>query len=344
MEFPRALDPFRALSASFRVLSAATGPILLGGILLTIVGGGGPRFGFSIHDGRFDPDFLPLVIGLGGCLGLAFFVFESWLSIGYARAVEEVERTGSTVFERLFDSAGRFGDMLLARVLAALLAIAIALPWGLVALACVILDGVDAPEALTAMVGVLGFLAYLPVAIYLLLGLCFVMPAVALDGLSPTHALSRSWELARGRRLALFWFSVVTAIFAVAGICACCAGVFLTVPLSLVAWNDAYLALTRGAERGSWWIEGGRSTPPFSGPGTGPSGSGPVRPSSSGLEGPGLGGPSLRTSSPAPAAPPSPPSAPAAPFAPPPPPSAGAPDVRPPDVPPSAPATSPPAI
>lgn len=262
MDFPRALDPFRALSASFRVLSAATGPILIGGILLTILGGLGPKIGINFDDELdIDRDVLPFVLGIGCCVGLAFFVLESFLAIGYARAVEEVERTGRTTWERVHGGGDLFPSMLGARLLSLVLQIAIVLPWILVGVGCAVLENaLDAPDELVAVFGVLGFLVYLPVALYLFLGLSFVTQAVALDRESATGAIARSWELARGRRLALFFFAICNAVLTFVGFCVCCVGVLFTGTLAIVSWNDAYLALTRGEERRGWWIESGSAS------------------------------------------------------------------------------------
>ncbi len=284
MEFPRALDPIRAISAAFRILGAATGPILVGGILLMLVGGDhGPHFVISDDHRHWEHMFTAPLVGFFCCGGLVFFLLECWISYGFARAVEEVARAGTTTFGRVFDSDGRFGDMLLARVLSLLLSIAILLPFGLIVLGAVGLhEGLDAPEGLAIVLGIGASLLYAPVALYFFLGLMFVTQAVALDACSPTRALSRSWELARGRRLALFVFAIVTGLFSIAGLCLCCIGVFLTGPVALVATNEAYLALTRVDERRSWWIErapGSSSAPPMSGPNVSAAGVDPVAPS-----------------------------------------------------------------
>lgn len=296
MEFPRALDPIRAISAAFRILGAATGPILVGGILLALVGGDhGPKLIFSENHENWHYEFTAPLVGFFCCGGLVSFLLECWISCGYARAVEEVARTGATTFGRVFDAGGRFVDMLLARLLAALLWIAILLPIGLIALGAVGLhEGLDAPEGLAAVLGIGAALLYLPVALYFLLGLAFVTQAVALDACSPTRALARSWELARGRRLSLFVFFLVVGLFSFIGVCLCCVGMFLTAPLAIVATNEAYLALTRGDERRSWWIEGRPGTPPA----------------------PSMPGPSFVASEPAPVPPSSVPPAPPPPAAP----------------------------
>ena len=99
-------------------------------------------------------------------------------------------------------------------------------------------------------------LLYLPVIVYVGLGLSLVKQAVAYEGLRPTQAIRRSWDLVAGQRWMLFLYLIVLGLFTLLGVCLCCVGyLLLTGPLTLIAQHESYLALTRGAERPSWWIE-----------------------------------------------------------------------------------------
>ena len=269
MEFARAFDPFRALQTSWTAVKQAPVPLLLGGMLLAFTGGGG-GVGVPIDPSRGGRDvdveaFLPLLlgaIGFGCCLAIAFFLFSSWIAIGFQRVVLDVLRTGRGDPGTVFDARGRFWDMVLARLFAGLIQLAAFLPFA------VVLGGVawalseraiDDEVAIAAFV-VVGLLAAI-VSIYVGLGVSMTAQAVALEDLSPADALRRSWSIARGHRWRLLLYWIVVGLFALLGLCACCIGVLFTAALARIAATESFLALTRGAERPTWWIETGVVAP-----------------------------------------------------------------------------------
>ena len=279
MEFNEAYDPIRALKSSWQLLKQAPLPLIVGGVVLVITGGGGGGGGnFGNPSGGQRGEDLdwqvvaPILIGVVGlvcCLGIVFFVISSWVRIGFANTVEEVMRTGQGDVGRVFDGKGRLWSMILARLLAGVIQVAVMLPYGLVVLlAALATAGFEQNEEIGVAVLVSGFVLYLPVIIYVGLGVALADQAVALEGKEPVEAVRRSWELVRGHRWMLLWYSIATGIFAMLGICACCVGVFLTGTMTEIARSESYLGLIRGAERRGWWIETG-SAPGGADPGWG---------------------------------------------------------------------------
>jgi hypothetical protein len=268
MEFNQAFDPFRALQVSWQAVKKAPLPLLVGGVILMITnggGGGGGNFGSSF-DNRHSIDWdeiAPILIGVGAlfcCLAIAFFVVASWVRIGFANTVEEVLRTGNADVGKVFDGKGRLMTMILARLLAGVIVIATVLPYGLVVLvAALATSGFDRNDGVGIVILLGGLALYLPVIFYVALGVGLSEQAVALEGHAPVDSIRRSWELVRGHRWMLLWYSIVLGIFSMLGLCACCIGVFLTGTMAETAKSESYLALIRGKERDSWWITTGAS-------------------------------------------------------------------------------------
>lgn len=277
MEFNQAYDPFRALQTSWQALKKAPLPLMIGGVVLMITsggGGGGGNIGNSFQ-GNEDVNWevmAPLILGFVGlfcCLGIVFFVISSWVRIGFANAVEEVLRTGDSDVGKVFDGRGRLGSMILARILAILIAIASFLPYGLVVLiAALATEGFTRNEEVGAVILVAGAVLWLPVILYVALGVALTEQVVALEGLRPVDSVRRSWSLVKGHRWMLLWYSIATGFFAVIGICACCIGIFLTGTMTEIAKSESFLAFTRGGERDGWWIKTG-SAPASAEPGWG---------------------------------------------------------------------------
>jgi hypothetical protein len=293
MQFNEAYDPIRALQSSWALLKQAPLPLLVGGGILVITGGGdggssGSNFGNSWSEEEgFDLDKVaPLFLGVLGlvcCLGLFTFLISSWVRIGFANTVEEVLRTGRGEIGGVFDGRGRLGDMLLARLLCIAISIAAILPYGMVILGAVLISkGFERYQEIAAGLLVVAFLLWLPVILYVVLGVSLADQAVALEGRKPVDSVRRSWSLVQGHRWMLLWYMLASAIFSTLGLCLCCIGIFLTGAMAEIAKSESFLALTRGDERSSWWIQTGRA-PPTSDPGWGSSS---ARPGESGTQAP----------------------------------------------------------
>ena len=273
MEFNRAYDPIRALQTSWKALSRSPLPLLVGGVLLTLTdgsggGGGGSWENDHRHYGGDWDEMWPILIPIVGiccCVGIAIFLFGSWVRVGFANTVESVLKTGQATVGQVFQSKGRFANIVFARIIVFLIHIATALPMvGAVAIVALLTRGFERDEELAFLLIPAG-LVWFPLWVYVALGLSLVDQAAALEGLSPSDCVKRSWSLVSGHRWMLLLYWIVGFLFSLVGFCLCCFGVFLTNTLFETAKSESYLALVRGdADRATWWVEAG--DPPASAP------------------------------------------------------------------------------
>jgi hypothetical protein len=274
MRFEHAFDPFRSIQSSWNLLKRAPLTVLIGGLLLGFMhsGGGGGGLGFSnrwnIDHGSRDVDelfkvlmpVLMVVIPIALCVGFLMFLFACWLQVGFARAVESAMRTGKDEIGQVFDGSKRFVQMIAARVLGSLITFAAMIPLVVVGLVLWFVQRAhDYDSSLFVLIFCAALLVWLPFFIYVSLGFVLISPVVAYEDLSATESIARSWQLASGNRWRLLWFEIVMTLFSMIGICACCIGGLLTVPMSQVMRFEAYVALKHGDEFPSWWIGGGNA-------------------------------------------------------------------------------------
>lgn len=247
MNFADAYDPIRALTSAWKLMGRSPAPLIVGGALLTLLGDG-PWLSLKLHDVN-PANVLGIVLGLGLCCGLFEFLLRSWLSLGLANATRKTLVEGSARFDDLFVSNGRFFDMVLVRLLLFVIGVATILPVGVV----ILLASIGAKSAglndeVIALAAVMTVLVWLPIAIYVVLGTCLATEAVAIEGLNPTEALKRSWQIARGNRLRLFVYSLALWMYTLLGLCACCVGILFTGAQAQVALNESYLELVKPVE------------------------------------------------------------------------------------------------
>lgn len=259
MRFADAYDPIRAIKSSWKLLTPSALPLLIGGVILMVTDG---QSGFGIHDGprhQWHAGAVLFFVGLFGCIGLVCFLISSWISAGMANAVEKTVFQGAADIGDVFESRGRFLNVILVRLLLLALSIAALLPLALIVGAAVLAHAtLDAPKVLTIGGSVVMGLLYLPVLVYVLLGLSLARFAVVFEDLGPTAAISRSWQLVKGNRLSLFVYWIVMVVFTLLGLCACFVGVFFTGSLSIIAANESYLAIVKPEEYGRSWLANNR--------------------------------------------------------------------------------------
>lgn len=266
MSFANAYDPIRALQSAWKLIGRSPLPLLVGGVLLVVTGGvrsGGTRV-LEVHEMDFGVAAALQALMCCGCgFGLVAFLANCWLSIGFANAVEETARTGNGDLGTVFEPKGRLVAMVLARILVFLAQLAAAIPFAVLGIgAAVSIEELRWAEELVGIGTVFGVLLYLPVFVYVCLGLSLVAPAVALEGREPSDAVRRSWDLARGNRLRLLVYFLVMTIVAFLGFCLCIIGVFFTATLANAAQFESFLRATRGDEFAGWWVERGDVPPP----------------------------------------------------------------------------------
>ncbi|MBK7876365.1 MAG: hypothetical protein IPJ77_11525 [Planctomycetes bacterium] len=246
MTFPAALDPVRSLTAAFRLVGRNPLPLLFGGVILLLFDRGHGLGIVGDWDSHHFQDELPGRIFFGGCCGLFGLLVWSWIGVGFAHVVEETRRSGTSAFATLFDARGRFGDMLLALFLHLLAWLAAGLPILLLFVGASVLGRhTDIPDGIVVLAAIAGLFVYLPFVAYVLLGLVFVPQEVALGARPAIESFRASWELARGRRLAIFVFCLALAVFTFVGFCCFCVGVLFTGAVANVATFEAWLELSR---------------------------------------------------------------------------------------------------
>ena len=262
MEFSKAFDPLRAIRASWRMLALARGPMWIGGLLLMFTSSAALSGAGSGNSGDADawgPAWdqighltLALIAAVAVVFAILWWMLGCLVRVGFAPAAEEVLAKGDTRLGLLFDPRGRFVMMLLTTLLRSVLSAVVAVPL----LVAVLLSGLIFEMAWGggATVALVLCLVYLPLWIYVGLGLSLMPEATAIEGLGPVDALKRSWELAAGRRLTLLLYFIVTQLFGLLGFLACCVGVLLTGPMVEIAYYESYLRYIRSSEDQEQWL------------------------------------------------------------------------------------------
>lgn len=191
-----------------------------------------------------------LLVGLF-CGGIMLLI-RSFIHTGYLRLHEQLVRDGAGDFGPLFSGA----DLLLPMVLWKLLKTAIGFGTGMVSaspgFALVMVGAIQQNFLLIGLGTFLLVLLFFPAFIYVQLGLALGAHCLVLERLTAMQALERSWGLASGHRWELFIFLFAQALAsfaaALAGLLACCIGMFVTVPVTMatidVGLTEAFLLYT----------------------------------------------------------------------------------------------------
>jgi len=266
MEFSQAFSPIRSLGGAWRAVRSAPGPMVVGGLLMVLLGGGGGGGGVSTRVGRanlsnsrFDFPELAMVIVivlLALMLTAGLWLFTCLVRVGFASATERVLKTGDASAGEVFEARGLWTKMLLTTLLRAALFLGATFPMFLgVLIVTIIVNSEGHPAGGIAIVaGVIGGLLYLPILLYVFLGLALMPEACAIEGMGASDALRRSWGLASGHRLILLAYYVVLVLFTLLGLLACCVGVLFTGALVYVANYESYLRLVRSEEEQAGWL------------------------------------------------------------------------------------------
>lgn len=150
---------------------------------------------------------LAFIFGLLGALVGAYF----W--VGEARVALAAVRGEPVDFGMFFSGADRMVPMFVANLLVSL------------GVAC-------------------GILLLVVPGIVLAMGWSLSMFLVADAEESPVEAIKSSWELTQGHKMKLFLFFLACTLVVVAGVCACYVGVFVALPVIVIAFADIYRRVT----------------------------------------------------------------------------------------------------
>jgi hypothetical protein len=194
-----------------------------------------------------DPAFLGIAAVALSCvcgLQLMFWLAASFLKPGYFQLHRELLIEGISSPGKLFGGGSQFKAMAMWTLLKGVIGLGVAVvalaPGGG-------LMAVGVSQNNDALMGVGGLLMLIiagPALIYVGLGLMLGEHAVALEDMGPMDALERSWELARGNRMSLFFFSFLTGLFNIVGVMLCCVGVIGTKAMIDFGTTEAYMLAT----------------------------------------------------------------------------------------------------
>ncbi len=226
--------------------------------------GGLPGGLSGLARGELEPALLGGILVGAVCLMGLMLIFagvRAWVHVGYIRLHEEVIIEGDGSFGTLFGGGDRFVDMLLWKLLKMGIGFGVALasmlPGGIVLGAGAAMDS----EPLIMGGVVLMMLIWLPVAIYVGLGMMLGEHVLVLENKGVMDTLGRAWSLADGNRVTIFVFAFMAGLAqfaaAIVGLMMCCVGVIITSPgcraLVDVGWTESFLFHTRGEEEAAKW-------------------------------------------------------------------------------------------
>lgn len=252
----------RAIGHGWEAFKRNPAAWIIGGFLLSLTGqgGGGNSFNNQSFQSSGDPSVDQFMQGMEAGLaltqlGIACFcgivglLIHAWVMPGFVRMSRDMVVNGSAEMGTLFGATDCFVRQLLWDLLVGIVSfgafVVAAIPGGgLLAAAFLVNDGGEPNPALLIGGLVLLVLIAVPVLIYVGIGLMFGSYAIALEDSGPMDALERSWAMASGNRIHLFLFNLVTGLFNILGVCACCVGVWVTRPVVETGKVEAWLLAT----------------------------------------------------------------------------------------------------
>lgn len=164
---------------------------------------------------RTDPEiFAGILFGIGGGAALLNFLVSSLFVGGYTRFLLKIARGEPYAIGDIFGGMGMFGKVLMTRFL---------------------VGG-------AVLIGLL--LCWIP-GMIVGLGLSQTMYLVVDKGMEPIDAMKESWRLTDGQKVNVFIFGVISFFAAMAGLLACCIGVYVAVPVIAIGGAYIHLRLTR---------------------------------------------------------------------------------------------------
>ncbi len=258
MEFKEAFDPFRALRHGFEALKREPAPVLIGGLLLFVLdacsgGGGNGNIPTETGSSGMDEAMIALVVGMmlfGCCMGIFVFIAKAFIEPGTWRVGQRLTQDGASGLDTLFSGKDVWLSMMGYALIKGLIGLGVfmvtALPGAaIIGVAVAMADGGEPEVALLVAGGLLIAVIAVPVLLYVQLGLQLGNLFISLDECKAMDALDRSWTLAKGNRLQLLWFDIVTALVMLAGLMMCCVGMIPARGIVFCATSNAFLLHTR---------------------------------------------------------------------------------------------------
>jgi len=274
VHFEQAYDPVRCLHAAWALVKRAPATVVLGALVPLMVQYG-MSFGMQFlvfpvmfASQRSGPSgiqwFFPVFAVAVLVVSLAQLVFQSWIDVGYARAVRDARATQMEQFGTIFRGGDRLLTLLLVRFLVFLICLGAYAVAALALMVLGVLGTTSAPGLIVIAALLCVFFALWCALIYVLLGFQFATPIVAFESCTATEAIGRSWRIADGRRWRLIVFWLFLMLIGFAGLLACGIGLLLAWPLIESMRIEAYIALKgRGVPAQPEAAEWGSAPPPL---------------------------------------------------------------------------------
>ena len=98
---------------------------------------------------------------------------------------------------------------------------------------------------LTVIAIALGFLAFIIPGFIVSMGLAFVPYLVVDKNLGPIEAIKESWRVTKGHKMQLFLLFLALMGLNIIGVLAFLIGIFVTVPITMLAFAHAYRTVTK---------------------------------------------------------------------------------------------------
>lgn len=255
MNSRKALQPVRCLGSAWGLTKQSPAALWLAGLLIMVVGSMSTvldLLGMSpalvdlgvrpvVQLGLFSDVIYIYWMGVNSVVAVVAGLALAWLRLGYYRGVRAAMRRDSVEFGDMFETAGRWWSFCFTSLLSAGLLLLASVPPFLVDFLGHMIGGTREEEMIAVLIGQL---LYLPVWLYLVLGLTWMMQACALEELGPVASLKRSWQLARGKRWPILRLAVFTVVFGLLGFFACLVGMIPVIILVEIMWVESFVQIT----------------------------------------------------------------------------------------------------
>jgi hypothetical protein len=177
-------------------------------------------------------------------------------TLGIYRVALDVLQGGSADPARMFGEAWKIGRYLLQLLIVGALAVLCAVPYfGIVALIVFRITGENLDSFVSGTVSgdaviplvIAAAIAIVPATYFFIPAYFGPVELVLNHRLSARDALRNSYAVLRGGRLAALWAWMVMGVIGIAGLLACCVGIFPALAFSMLLQTGLYLTLRTGA-------------------------------------------------------------------------------------------------